>query len=103
MVSSLVKYRPDDEVQVRVGSPPGHFRTPQYIQGKVGRVEALCGMFKNPESLAYGGTGLPKQPLYRVEFPQSEVWEKYQGPAIDTILVDLYEHWLEPVAKQVVP
>ena len=60
-------------------------------------MEAWCGVFKNPESLAYGGAGLPQQPLYRVEFPQTEVWEHYRGPAADSILVDLYEHWLEPV------
>jgi nitrile hydratase len=63
-------------------------------------VEALCGIFKNPESLAHGGTGLPEQPLYRVEFAQTEVWGHYRGPASDKILVDLYEHWLEPVDKQ---
>jgi hypothetical protein len=100
MVVSPVKYRPGEKVRVRVGSPPGHFRTPQYIQGKVGRIEALCGIFKNPESLAYGGAGLPEQPLYRVEFVQTEVWGHYRGPATDKILVDLYEHWLEPVDKQ---
>jgi nitrile hydratase len=99
MLAPLPKYRPGDEVRVRTGSPPGHFRTPQYIQGKVGRVEALCGVFKNPESLACGGTGLPQQPLYRVEFFQTEVWEQYRGPKIDTILVDLYEHWLDLVDR----
>jgi hypothetical protein len=100
MAASPGKYRPGEKVRVRLGSPPGHFRTPRYIQGKVGRVEALCGIFKNPESLAYGGTGLPEQPLYRVEFAQTEVWRDYRGPASDKILVDLYEHWLEPVDKR---
>lgn len=82
---------------VRVGSPPGHFRTPGYIQGKVGRIEALCGVFRNPESLGHGGPGLPEQPLYRVEFVQGQVWDRYQGPVNDKVLVDLYEHWLDPV------
>ena len=63
-----MQYRVDDRVRVRVGSPPGHFRTPAYIQGKTGRVEAVCGAFRNPESLAHGGDGLPMQPLYRIEF-----------------------------------
>ena len=92
-----VKFQARDRVRVRVGSPPGHFRTPAYIQGKTGRVVALCGVFPNPESLAHGGTGLPKQPLYRVEFDQTQVWSRYAGPPNDKVLVDLYEHWLEKV------
>ena len=91
-----VKYQPGEQVRVRVGSPPGHFRTPEYIQGKTGRVAALCGVFPNPESLAHGGSGLPRQPLYQVEFVQVEVWDGYTGPAGDKLLVDIYEHWLEP-------
>ena len=43
---------------VRVGSPAPHFRTPAYIQGHTGTVDALCGVYPNPESLAHGGNGL---------------------------------------------
>ena len=93
-----VRFQPGDPVQVRVDSPPHHIRTPAYIQGKTGRVEALCGVFLNPESLAYGGSGLPKQPLYRVQFDQTEVWESYRGSEIDQLLIDIYQHWLEPAA-----
>jgi len=90
-------YRPNDRVRVRLGSPPGHFRTPSYIQGKTGRIVALCGVFPNPESLAHDGSGLPRQPLYRVAFAQHEVWAEYPGPARDKVLVDIYQHWLDPV------
>ncbi len=96
MTAVSVQYRVDDRVRVRVGSPPGHFRTPTYIQGKTGRVEALCGSFRNPESLAHGGDGLPMQPLYRIEFSQNDLWDGYSGPASDKLLVDVYQHWLEP-------
>jgi hypothetical protein len=91
------RYRVGDRVRVRAGAPPGHFRTPHYVQGKLGRVTALCGTFRNPESLAYGGNGLPAQPLYRVEFAQTALWGRYPGPGHDKLLVDLYQHWLEPV------
>ena len=90
------RFQPGDRVVVRVGAPPGHFRTPAYIQGKVGRVQAQCGAFRNPESLGHGGSGLPAQPLYRVEFVQRQVWDQYSGPGQDKLLVDLYQHWLEP-------
>ena len=98
ITSEPVRFRLGDRVLVRVGLPPHHIRTPAYIQGKTGRLKTLCGVFRNPESLAYGGLGLPKQPLYRVEFEQTEVWESYRGPAIDKVLIDIYQHWLEPAA-----
>jgi len=98
ITSEPVRFRLGDRVLVRVGLPPHHIRTPAYIQGKTGRVKTLCGVFRNPESLAYGGLGLPKQPLYRVEFEQTEVWASYRGPAIDKVLIDIYQHWLEPAA-----
>jgi nitrile hydratase len=91
------KFKPGDDVRVRVGTPPGHFRTPTYIQGKTGSVVAVHGAFRNPESLAYGDDGLPKQFLYLVRFNQAQVWNQYAAPQQDTLFIDLYEHWLEPV------
>jgi len=93
---AATRYRLGNRVRVRVGYPPGHFRTPAYIQGKSGKVVAVYGPFPNPESLAYSGSGLPAQPLYRVEFDQTQVWDRYTGPATDKVLVDIYQHWLEP-------
>jgi hypothetical protein len=55
------------------------------------------GAFRNPESLAYGGDGLPKQFLYLVRFDQTQVWGRNDTPAHDTLFIDIYEHWLEPV------
>lgn len=100
MSASQPRFQRGDQVVVRRHSPPGHFRTPGYIQGKVGRVDSLCGVFRNPESLGHGGSGLPAQPLYRVEFLQGQVWPNYRGPPSDKVLVDLYEHWLEPVFEK---
>jgi len=93
----MPKFKPGDRVRIRVGSPPGHFRTPTYIQGKIGTIWTLYGAFRNPESLAYGGDGLPAQFLYCVCFDQTQVWEKYAGSSQDKLLIDIYEHWLEPV------
>ncbi|MBX6320319.1 MAG: nitrile hydratase subunit beta [Rhodospirillaceae bacterium] len=83
-------------VRVRRADPPGHVRTPWYIRGRRGVVERVCGRFRNPEELAYGRSGEPVVPLYRVRFAQKEVWPDYAGPAHDTVDVDIYEHWLEP-------
>jgi len=94
------KFSPGDTVRVRVGIPPTHFRTPRYIQGKVGKVAAVHGQFRNPESLAYGGDGLPKQFLYLVRFEQTTVWKSYTDSPKDTLLIDIYEHWLEPASSR---
>jgi nitrile hydratase subunit beta len=87
-----------DRVAVRRAYPPGHVRTPFYIRGKTGVVERLCGIYGNPEELAYARPGLPRQPLYRVRFLQREVWPAYCGHPEDTVDVEIYQHWLEPQA-----
>lgn len=92
----MMRYKPGDRVQIRTGFPPGHIRTPAYIRGKTGWIQSVHGEFRNPESLGFGGDGLPKRPLYLVAFKQTEVWDRYGGSPRDTLYVDIYEHWLEP-------
>ena len=88
-------FGPGDRVRVRRAFPPGHVRTPFYIRGHSGTVTAIAGHFADPEELAYGRNGLPKRALYRVSFRQQDLWPDYQGPAGDSTVVDVYEHWLE--------
>jgi hypothetical protein len=92
----VVRFGVGERVRVRVAVPAGHCRTPAYVRGKVGAVAVVHGLFRNPESLAYGLDGLPKQPLYMVCFGQHDLWETYGGGPSDTLCIDLYEHWLEP-------
>jgi len=95
----MARFAAGDKVAVKRGNPPGHLRTPFYIRGKLGVVERICGEFRNPEELAYGRSGEPKRVLYRVRFDQRHVWDDYAGPTADTIDIELYEHWLEPLAE----
>lgn len=90
-------YTRGQRVRVRKVDAPGHIRTPHYIRGKTGEIECFVGYFRNPEELAYGRSGQPLRALYRVRFLQSHVWPDYQGPVCDTLDIDLYEHWLQPV------
>ena len=92
------KFQPGDRVQVRMEDRPGHIRTPWYIRGKSGCIERVYGEFLNPEGLAYGRDGLPKRRLYLVAFNQADVWGNSVGPK-DKVLVDIYEHWLDPIAS----
>ena len=91
------KFKSGDRVRVRMEDRPGHIRTPWYIRGKTGWIEQVHGKFLNPESLAHGGDGLPKRLLYLVAFNQKDIWTTVQAPK-DKVLVDIYEHWLDPVS-----
>ncbi len=101
-----MQYQHGDRVRIRVATPPSHNRTPTYIQGKIGIIEAVHGAFRNPETLAYGGDGRPKQTLYLVRFDQTHIWAPPASatPAPfcqnDRILIDIYEHWLEPAPEE---
>ena len=92
--STAPRFAPGDRVQVLRVDVPGHIRTPYYVRGRTGVIERVVGAFRNPEELAYGRSGEPRRYLYRVRFPQREVWSDYSGAAVDTVDVDLYEHWL---------
>lgn len=89
------RFKPGDRVKVKFEDRPGHIRTPWYIRGKIGSIERVYGEFLNPESLAYGRDGLPKRTLYLVCFNQRDIWENLAA-AKNKVLVDIYEHWLEP-------
>jgi nitrile hydratase len=88
-------------VRVRAAFPPGHVRTPFFVRGKTGRVTAVLGPYRNPEELAYGRSGEPALPLYRVIFETADLWDDYAGPARDRTVVDIYENWLEPAEARV--
>jgi nitrile hydratase subunit beta len=36
--------------------------------------------------------------LYEVKFKQKDLWPDYTGPSDDSLLIDLYEHWLLKVS-----
>jgi hypothetical protein len=91
---------PHTRVRVRTHRLSGHCRTPQYLKGCEGVVIEVAGTYKDPEKLAYHRPGLPTRQLYRVRFLQSDLWPHYAGPASDTLVADLYEHWLEPIDKE---
>ncbi len=98
--AEAARFRPGDAVRVSDMEREGHVRTPDYVKGKRGFVTVVLGEFPNPESLAYGGRGLPEKPLYRVRFRQADLWETYEGSSSDTLHVDIYEHWLEPASEE---
>jgi hypothetical protein len=93
-------FAPGSLVRVRDLPVKGHMRTPGYVRGRQGRVERCHGQFRNPEQLAYGRDGLPAKALYLVRFRQKDLWPRYEGPAQDSLVLDIYEHWLEPAMAE---
>lgn len=98
------RFAPGDAVRVRDDWPEAkaaetgrrpHIRTPHFVRGAEGTIERLLGAYANPEDLAYGRPA-GKHPLYQVRFPQRALFPDGKGAASDTLVADLYEHWLEP-------
>ena len=93
----MIAFQAGDRVRVRADERAGHVRTPAYVRGKSGWIERVHGEFRNPEQLAYGHDGLPRQALYLVGFRQTDLWQqRYAESPRDNLYVDIYEHWLEP-------
>ncbi len=71
-------------VRVATREHRGHHRTPGYLKGRVGTIQRSHGSFRNPETRAYGDSGLPEKELYLVRFEDGHV-----------VCADIFEHWLE--------
>ncbi len=71
-------------VRVATREHRGHHRTPGYLKGRVGTIQRSHGSFRNPETRAYGDSGLPEKELYLVRFEDGHVVCAY-----------IFEHWLE--------
>lgn len=90
-----MRYRTGQRVRVAERPHEGHHRIPSYLKGRTGGIERVHDSFTNPETRAYGGDGLPRQPLYLVGFASRDLWPDYRGHAGDRIYADVFEHWLE--------
>lgn len=89
------RFAPGAAVRVRADDHPGHHRTPRYLKGQRGVVVRLLGDERNPETLAYGKDGTPRVPVYQVRFAQGDLWPDYSGAPGDTLVADVFQHWLE--------
>jgi nitrile hydratase len=67
-----------------------------YVRNKTGTIDHFCGAFENPEERAYGRVGRERVPLYRVRFMQRDLWPDYSGPEHDSLVLEIYDHWLRP-------
>lgn len=90
--ATTTRFHPGDQVRVRRMRPAGHTRCPRYVRGVVGVVEAVRGTDAFPDIGPYEG---PDEPVYSVAFSSVDLF----GPSDEgtwTVLLDLFESYLEP-------
>lgn len=88
-----------DCVRVLAFGKEDYVRIPHYIRHHKGRVSQNCGTYLNPEDLAVGDTSGRTVDLYRVEFPQAQLWSDVSVPPQDTLIIAIYDHWLIPARE----
>ena len=98
-MTAAARFAVGSQVRIRRAWPPGHVRAPWYLRGCTGEVFHIVGPMGNPEDLAYGRSDAPPVTVYRVRIRQTDIWEDYAGPPQDTLMVDVFENWLESAGK----
>jgi nitrile hydratase len=97
MERDAANFKPGDRVRISSRTERRHHRVPAYAKGRVGVVERVCPVeFAQPEEVAYGKSSASLSPLYRVRLKQRDLWPDYEGPAHDTLDLEIFENWLEP-------
>ncbi len=81
------------KVRVKIMNPMTHTRSPRYVRGHVGEVVKIHGAHVFPDSNALC-RGENPQWLYTVCFTAKELWNRATD---DTVMLDLWEPYLEPV------
>lgn len=91
----MPRFAPGESIRVLDLGKVGHVRIPAYVRGRTGTVVQFCGVFLNPEDLAVGNAGGRVVGCYRVEFPQAALWPDYPDNPDDSLVTEIYEHWMD--------
>jgi nitrile hydratase subunit beta len=94
--STEARFGPGQRVRVKRMHPAGHTRSPRYVRGAVGVIEGVRGADRLPDRAVYGEDVAP-EPVYSVAFRSSDLWGLGERPPW-TVLLDLWESYLEPAA-----
>jgi nitrile hydratase subunit beta len=92
-VSRVPRFQPGDRVRGRRFPDARHVRIPGYAQGRVGTVHVVHDAFVFPDSNLRNEGENPEH-VYTVRFRASDLWP--DGDDSATVLVDLWESYLEP-------
>ena len=92
------RFAPGDRVRVASRPVVGHCRTPWYLRGKAGTVDAViepAGIDNEQEG--YGRNAGKKLRYYRIAIPMTEIWANYAGSPRDGLGIEIFETWLERI------
>jgi nitrile hydratase beta subunit len=81
-----------DAVRVKRMRPAGHTRCPRYVRGTRGTVERMQGIDSFPDIGPYQG---PPETVYGVAFRSDDLFGASEERSW-TVMLDLYESYLEP-------
>jgi hypothetical protein len=96
---NTAKFAVGDILKVSEKFPIGHYRVPTYMRGKTVKVTEVIGKYINPETEAFGKNAGDKMWCYHVTIHEPELWPDYQGQPQDSVIIEIFESWLEPVKK----
>lgn len=91
------RFSPGDTVVVRTDTPAVHTRTPRYVRGRPGLVEALRGRSIPPEDRVRDVPSASVQQIYSVRFEATDLWGADGSPRCP-VMLDLWESALEPAS-----
>jgi nitrile hydratase len=87
------RFRPGDTVRVKRMHPTGHTRCPRYVRGARGTIALVHPAQPLPDRAVRGETHV--EAFYSVAFAPPELWGADAEPGAATILVDLWESYLD--------
>jgi nitrile hydratase subunit beta len=90
--ATAARFAAGDRVRVRRMRPAGHTRCPRYVRGASGTVERVQGVDAFPDIGPYQG---PDEPVYAVAFRSEDLFGS-SDEGTWTVLLDLYESYLQP-------
>lgn len=89
-------FKAGDDVKISKRFPIGHFRVPNYVRDKRGRVEAVIKPpAVNNEDEGFGRNAGEKRHYYRIAILLTELWPNYAGSPKDGLRIEVFEAWLE--------
>jgi len=87
------RFGPGDAVRVKRMHPAGHTRCPRYVRGARGTIALVHPAQPLPDRAVQGE--IDAEAFYSVAFAPAELWGADAEPGAATILVDLWESYLE--------
>jgi hypothetical protein len=92
--AATAKFKVGDTVVVRELPVIFYTRTPEYVRGATGEIEAVAYESPAAEDETWDRPARPEW-FYVVKFNMADLWDDYTGTANDIISTEIPEHWLE--------